>query len=88
MKGKITALIVGLVLGSTGVAVGASTIAPWRHTAPSYICKGDRVFANCSLRYTPYSVSAGKGSVVIFYGNHPQFMCQLGRLPGDCFDFR
>jgi hypothetical protein len=30
MKGKLTALIVGLALGSTGVALGSSSIAPWQ----------------------------------------------------------
>ena len=40
MKGKITALIIGLLLGSTGVALGSGAIAPWHHTAPSYTCHG------------------------------------------------
>ncbi len=89
MKGKITALVIGLVLGSTGVAVGASQIAPWRHTAPSYTCHGFSPAAWCRLRYTPYDAYVHAGRIGIFYGGHVVFDCASGRDPVyNCTDYR
>jgi hypothetical protein len=61
MKGKLTALIVGLVLGSTGVALGSSSIAPWQKSAPSYACHGYSAAAWCRIRYTPYESFVSRG---------------------------
>jgi len=89
MKGKITALIVGLVLGSTGVALGSSSIAPWSQTAPSYACHGYSGAGFCRLRYTPYQGYVYGGAIGISYGGHVFFECKPGRAPTySCKDFR
>jgi hypothetical protein len=89
MKGKIAALVVGLVLGSTGVAFATSTIAPWQHSAPSYACHGFTPAAWCRLRYTPYDAFVHSGRIAIFYGGHAVFECVSGRDPAyNCTDYR
>jgi hypothetical protein len=89
MKGKIAALIVGLVLGSTGVAFGSSSIAPWHHTAPSYTCHGYTGAGFCRLRYTPYESFVSRGEIDLVYGGHVFFQCKSGHDPVyNCQDFR
>jgi hypothetical protein len=89
MKGKIAALIVGLVLGSTGVALGSSSIAPWRHVAPSYNCFGYTGAAWCRLRYTPYKAFVSRGELDLVYNGNVFFSCKSGNDPiYNCQDFR
>ena len=89
MKGKLTALIVGLVLGSTGVALGSSSIAPWQKSAPSYACHGYSAAVWCRIRYTPYESFVSRGRLDLVYRGHVFFECQPGNDPVyNCQDFR
>ena len=88
MKGKVLALLVGLILGSTGAAVAATSV--WREVGNTYVCRGLNDFAMCRSRgWKPgYEISIDKKSVEIFFGSHVVFACDHKWRPEGCDDFR
>jgi hypothetical protein len=89
MRGKLVALIVGLLVGSTGTAIGAAAV--WYRSAPSYICRGFQQAAWCKLRRTPYEAFVTRGQISIVDTRYKDviFGCSPGFDPlNDCNDFR
>ena len=87
---KTALLAVALFFGCVGWAVGAGRIAPWRHTAPSYFCKGYQGAAWCRLRGTPYETFVTHGQASIVFQGEVIMSCN-GRYADpydDCNDFR
>jgi hypothetical protein len=92
-KTKVAALLAGIAIGSTGVALGASNIAPWHHNAPTYFCHGFQGAAWCRARGTPYEAFVSKIGIAIFdvSGGGTIFGCSrptTGDPNSDCTDFR
>jgi hypothetical protein len=87
---KLIVLIAAGLFVSAGIGFSAATITPWRHTAPSYFCKGYQGAAWCRLRGTAYEVFVTRGQIAIYFQGSAIFGC-TGRYADpydDCNDFR
>ena len=90
MKGKVTALVAGLVLGGTGAA-GAVIVADplWERQSPLYNCQGVNVYIRCTMNGAPWSMSMlrspGKADMVtVFSGRRLAMVCERGRGISGC----
>lgn len=90
MKGIIIGLIMGLVLGVTGVAVAAGGY--WHNGGTGYSCEGYTGGVICKQTGygTRYSVLVNaKGSLNVYVGKDtPVFSCKRGYGVNSCLDVR
>lgn len=90
LKGVIVGLIVGLMLGATGIAVAAGGY--WTNKGTGYSCEGYSGAVVCKQTGygTKYAVMINsKGQLIAFVGKEtPLFTCKRGYGPASCTDVR
>lgn len=89
MKRTIAAIIAGLLIGTTGTAIAATTSGFWQQSGNSYSCQGSPRSVSCketgwktnySIAFTPNYVIVSFGSRVIFgcdRPKQPQYNCDM-----------
>jgi hypothetical protein len=85
MKKIIAALIAGIVLGTAGVGI-AATSGYWTGNGVGYRCEGTSSGAICDQ--TGYTTLVKGNSITIFKGEDPIFTCNRGRSIKACSDYR
>jgi hypothetical protein len=86
MKSRLAAVLVGVVLGTTGTALAGTTYY-WEERGNTYRCQGSErsVFCKETIWQRNYEVSIIPGWVSVAYGGHAIFGCKRALLPrGNC----